>query len=152
MRKGMRLTSALVLVILASLQNLTAESATRFQKELKDSAEDAVSKESSGGFDGLNQRLVWNDISIEEIMQIAEEEIERTSKEAVKEVLKDVGSELSYWKERSDLYEVQNEQLKYEFEQYKKQRRFETLKGALWGSGITAVVLGVVSVFAMCGR
>lgn len=152
MRKGMRLTSALVLVILASLQNLTAESATRFQKELKDSKEDAVSKESSGGFDGLNQRLVWNDISIEEIMQIAEEEIERTSKEAVKEVLKDVGSELSYWKERSDLYEVQNEQLKYEFEQYKKQRRFETLKGALWGSGITAVVLGVVSVFAMCGR
>lgn len=152
MRKGMRLTSALVLVILASLQNLTAESATRFQKELKDSAEDAVSKESSGGFDGLNQRLVWNDISIEEIMQIAEEEIERTSKEAVKEVLKDVGSELSYWKERSDLYEVQNEQLKYEFEQYKKQRRFETLKGALWGSGITAVVLGVVSIFAMCGR
>ena len=152
MRKGMRLTSALVLVILASLQNLTAESATRFQKELKDSAEDAVSKESSGGFDGLIQRLVWNDISIEEIMQIAEEEIERTSKEAVKEVLKDVGSELSYWKERSDLYEVQNEQLKYEFEQYKKQRRFETLKGALWGSGITAVVLGVVSIFAMFGR
>lgn len=85
-------------------------------------------------------------------MEIAIEEIERTSKEAVKEVLKDVGSELSYWKERSDLYEVQNEQLKYEFEQYKKQRRFETLKGALWGSGITAVVLGVASVFAMCGR
>lgn len=131
MRKGMRLTSALVLVILASLQNLTAESATRFQKELKDSKEE---------------------LTKEQIVEIAIEEIERTSKEAVKEVLKDVGSELSYWKERSDLYEVQNEQLKYEFEQYKKQRRFETLKGALWGSGITAVVLGVVSVFAMCGR
>lgn len=127
----MRLTSALVLVILASLQNLTAESATRFQKELKDSKEE---------------------LTKEQIVEIAIEEIERTSKEAVKEVLKDVGSELSYWKERSDLYEVQNEQLKYEFEQYKKQRRFETLKGALWGSGITAVVLGVVSVFAMCGR
>lgn len=131
MRKGMRLTSALVLVILANLQNLTAESATKFQKELKDSKEE---------------------LTKEQIVEIAIEEIERTSKEAVKEVLKDVGSELSYWKERSDLYEVQNEQLKYEFEQYKKQRRFETLKGALWGSGITAVVLGVVSVFAMCGR
>lgn len=85
-------------------------------------------------------------------MEIAIEEIERTSQEAVKEAMKEAGGELSYWKERSDLYEVQNEQLKYEFEQYKKQKRFENIKSALWGSGITAVVLGVVSMFCMCGR
>ena len=92
------------------------------------------------------------ELTKEQIVEIAIEEIERTSQEAVKEVLKDVGSELSYWKERSNLYEVQNEQLKYEFEQYKKQKRFENIKSALWGSGITAVVLGVVSMFYMCGR
>ena len=92
------------------------------------------------------------ELTKEQIVEIAIEEIESTSQEAVKEVLKDVGSELSYWKERADLYEVQNEHLKFEFEQYKKEKRFETMKGALWGSGITAVVLGVVSMFCMCGR
>lgn len=125
-------------------------------KESKDSVNDVVNENAVGGFDKLNHRnelkLSKSNLSKEEIMQIAEEEIERTSQEAVKEAMKEVGGELSYWKERADLFEVQNEQLKYEFEQYKKQRRFETLKGALWGSGITAVVLGVVSVFAMCGR
>lgn len=131
MRKEKRQLLALGLALLVTLPKVTAEPVMQSMKELRDSKEE---------------------LTKEQIVEIAIEEIERTSQEAVKEVLKDVGSELSYWKERSNLYEVQNEQLKYEFEQYKKQRRFETLKGALWGSGITAVVLGVVSMFAMCGR
>ena len=131
MRKEKRQLLALGLALLVTLPKVTAEPVMQSMKELKDSKEE---------------------LTKEQIVEIAIEEIERTSQEAVKEAMKEAGGELSYWKERSDLYEVQNEQLKYEFEQYKKQKRFENIKSALWGSGITAVVLGVVSMFCMCGR
>lgn len=131
MRKEKRQLLALGLALLVTLPKVTAEPVMQSMKELRDSKEE---------------------LTKEQIVEIAIEEIERTSQEAVKEAMKEAGGELSYWKERSDLYEVQNEQLKYEFEQYKKEKRFETMKGALWGSGITAVVLGVVSMFCMCGR
>lgn len=131
MRKEKRQLLALGLALLVTLPKVTAEPVMQSMKELRDSKEE---------------------LTKEQIVEIAIEEIERTSQEAVKEAMKEAGGELSYWKERADLYEVQNEQLKYEFEQYKKEKRFETMKGALWGSGITAVVLGVVSMFCMCGR
>ena len=44
-------------------------------------------------------------------MEIAEEEIERTSQEAVKAVLEDVGGELAYEKERADQLEIRNAEL-----------------------------------------
>lgn len=131
MRKEKRQLLALGLALLVTLPKVTAEPVMQSMKELRDSKEE---------------------LTKEQIVEIAIEEIERTSQEAVKETMKEAGGELSYWKERADLYEVQNEQLKYEFEQYKKQKRFENIKSALWGSGITAVVLGVVSMFCMCGR
>lgn len=44
-------------------------------------------------------------------MEIAEEEIEKTSQEAVKAVLEDVGGELAYEKERADQLEIRNAEL-----------------------------------------
>mgnify|MGYP003374151315 CR=1 FL=1 len=41
-------------------------------------------------------------LTIEEVMQIAEEEIERTAQEAVKAALTEVGGELAFEKARAD--------------------------------------------------
>ena len=45
---------------------------------------------------------VAKDLTIEEVMQIAEEEIERTAQEAVKAALTEVGGVLAFEKARAD--------------------------------------------------
>ena len=91
--------------------------------------------------------MMYDDKDIERIMEIAEEEIERTSQEAVKAVLEDVGGELAYEKERADQLEIRNAELgmmndvlKTELD--KKKNSFWT--GALIGGTGSAIVTSIV--------
>ena len=89
----------------------------------------------------------YDDKDIERIMEIAEEEIERTSQEAVKAVLEDVGGELAYEKERADQLEIRNAELGMmndvlQTELDKKKNSFWT--GALIGGTGGAIVTSIV--------
>lgn len=75
-------------------------------------------------------------------MEIAEEEIERTSEEAVKAALLEVGGELAYEKERANLLEEKNLELsleiqKLEAEKAKFKKRF--LYGTAAGGALGVV-------------
>jgi len=97
-----RLSVFLMLMLVLSA-NLTAQSATQSQKEKTDSENDA------------------RELTIEEVMEIAEEEFERTAQEAVKAALLEVGGEVAFEKERADqmekaktALEIENKKLKEE--------------------------------------
>ena len=87
-KKRLLVLSMLMLVVSA---NLMAQSATQSQKEKNDSEEEFQKA-----------------LTIEEVMEIAEEEIERTAQEAVKAALLEVGGELAFEKERAEELEKQN--------------------------------------------
>ena len=89
-----RLSGFLVLMLVLSV-NLTAQSATQLPTEKKDSENAAVLREPQ-----------QPQLTIEEVMEIAEEEIERTAQEAVKAALLEVGGELAFEKERADQMEA----------------------------------------------
>ena len=129
-RKRLLVLSVLMLV---SLQNLMAQSATQSATEKKDS-EDAASE-----------------LTIEEVMEIAEEEIERTAQEAVKAALIEVGGELAYEKERADELEKQklsleaeNKRLKEEAQKKKDQFFYGALIGGTGGVIVTSLVFGLI--------
>ena len=79
----------LSVLMLGLLQNLMAQSATQSVTEKNDSEDVAA------------------ELTIEEVMEIAEEEIERTAQEAVKAALLEVGGELAFEKERAEGLEKQ---------------------------------------------
>ena len=113
--------------------NLTAQSATQSATEKKDS-EDAASE-----------------LTIEEVMEIAEEEIERTAQEAVKAALLEVGGELAFEKERTDqmekaklALEIENKKLKEAAEKKKNQFFYGALIGGTGGVIVTSLVFGLV--------
>ena len=113
--------------------NLTAQSATQSATEKKDS-EDAASE-----------------LTIEEIMEIAEEEIERTAQEAVKAALLEVGGELAFEKERADQMEaaklnleLENKKLKAEIQKKQNQFFYGALIGGTGGVIVTSLVFGLV--------
>ena len=112
---------------------LTAQSATQLPTEKKDS-EDAVSE-----------------LTIEEVMEIAEEEIERTAQEAVKAALLEVGGELAFEKERADQMEaaklnleLENQKLKKELSKKNNQFFYGALIGGTGGVIVTSLVFGLV--------
>ena len=114
--------------------NLTAQSATQSAKEKKDS-EDAA-----------------DELTIEEVMEIAEEEIERTAQEAVKAALLEVGGELAFEKERADqmekqklALEIENKKLKEAAEKKKNQFFYGALIGGTGGVVITSLIFGIIS-------
>ena len=114
--------------------NLTAQSATQSATEKKDS-EDAASE-----------------LTIEEVMEIAEEEIERTAQEAVKAALLEVGGELVFEKERADQLEaaklnleMENKKLKAEIQKKNNQFFYGALIGGTGGVIITSLVFGIIS-------
>lgn len=114
--------------------NLTAQSATQSATEKKDS-EDAASE-----------------LTIEEVMEIAEEEIERTAQEAVKAALLEVGGELAFEKERADqmekaklALEIENKKLKEASEKKKNQFFYGALIGGTGGVVITSLIFGIIS-------
>ena len=129
---GTKQLLVLSVLMLASSQNLMAQSATQFQTEKKDSA-DAV-----------------RELTIEEVMQIAEEEIERTAQEAVKAALLETGGELAFEKERADQLEKQklaleaeNKRLKETAEKKKNQFFYGALIGGTGGVIITSLVFSL---------
>ena len=126
----------LSVLMLVSLQNLTAQSATQLPTEKKDS-EDAASE-----------------LTIEEVMEIAEEEIERTAQEAVKAALLEVGGELAFEKERADQMEaaklnleLENQKLKKELSKKNNQFFYGALIGGTGGVIVTSLVFGLVMGF-----
>ena len=129
-RKRLLVLSVLMLV---SLQNLMAQSATQSTTEKKDSDNAA------------------SELTIEEVMEIAEEEIERTAQEAVKAALIEVGGELAYEKERADELEKQklsleaeNKRLKEEAQKKKDQFFYGALIGGTGGVIVTSLVFGLI--------
>ncbi len=133
-KNGMKRLLVLSVLMLGLLQNLMAQSATQSVTEKSDSEDVAA------------------ELSIEEVMEIAEEEIERTAQEAVKAAILEVGGELAFEKERADqleaaklALEAENKKLKEAAQ--KKQNQF--FYGALiGGSGaviITSLVYGLIA-------
>ena len=123
----------LSVLMLVNLQNLTAQSATQLPTEKKDS-ESAASE-----------------LTIEEVMQIAEEEIERTAQEAVKAALLETGGELAFEKERADQLEaakinleLENKKLKAEVQKKNNQFFYGALIGGTGGVVITSLVFGLI--------
>ena len=114
--------------------NLTAQSATQSTTEKKDSV------------------VVVPELTIEEVMEIAEEEIERTAQEAVKAALLEVGGELAFEKERADqmekaklALEIENKKLKEAAEKKKNQFFYGALIGGTGGVVITSLIFGIIS-------
>ena len=119
--------------MLVTLQNLTAQSVTQLPTEKKDSADAA------------------SELTIEEVMQIAEEEIERTAQEAVKAALLETGGELAFEKERADqlekqklALEMENKKLKEAAEKKKNQFFYGALIGGAGGVVVTSLVFGLI--------
>ena len=84
-------------------------------------------------------------------MEIAEEEIERTSQEAVKAALLEVGGELAFEKERADelekqklALEAENKRLKEEAQKKQNQFFYGALIGGTGGVFLTSLVFGII--------
>ena len=126
-KKRLLVLSVLMLVL---CQKVMAQSVTQSTTEKKDS--ENVAKE----------------LTIEELMEIAEEEIERTAQEAVKAALLEVGGELAYEKERAEelerqklALEIENKKLKEQYQ--KKDKNF--LYGVLIGGTGGVVLVSLLS-------
>ena len=135
-KNAMKRLLVLSVLMLGLLQNLMAQSPTQLPTEKKDSAAAA------------------EELTIEEVMEIAEEEIERTAQEAVKAALLEVGGELAFEKERADqmekaklALEMENKKLKEAAEKKKNQFFYGALIGGTGGVVITSLVFGLVCGF-----
>ena len=94
---------------------------------------------------------VVEELTIEEVMEIAEEEIERTAQEAVKAALLEVGGELAYEKERAEelerqklALEIENKKLKEECQKKDKNFLYGVLSGGTGGVVLISVVMGLL--------
>ena len=132
-KNGMKRLLVLSMLMLGLLQNLMAQSATQSVTEKKDSADAA------------------EELTIEEVMEIAEEEIERTAQEAVKAALLEVGGELAFEKERADQLEaakinleLENKKLKAEVQKKNNQFFYGALIGSTGGVIVTSLVFGLI--------
>ena len=137
MKKRLSLFLMLMLVLSA---NLMAQSATQSTKEKNDSAD--VFRQAQQPGDSL---------TIEEVMEIAEEEIERTAQEAVKAAMLEVGGELAYEKERADqlekakeALELENKKLKEEVQKKQNQFFYGALIGGAGGVVVTSLVFSLI--------
>ena len=132
-KNGMKRLLVLSVLMLGLLQNLMAQSATQSATEKSDSEDVAA------------------ELTIEEVMEIAEEEIERTAQEAVKAALLEVGGELAFEKERVDqmekaklALEIENKKLKEAAEKKKNQFFYGALIGGTGGVIVTSLVFGLI--------
>ncbi|MCR5764916.1 MAG: hypothetical protein K6G09_02945, partial [Treponema sp.] len=90
-------------------------------------------------------------LTIEDFMEIAEEEIERTSKEAVKAALIEVGGELAYQTELANEYEKKNADLIFENMELKnsiKKNKWKSFNGFCAGFAAGTVLSGFI--FSVC--
>ena len=125
--------SVFLMLMLVLSANLTAQSVTQSAMEKKDSGEDA------------------SELTIEEVMEIAEEEIERTAQEAVKAALLEVGGEVAFEKERADqlekaktALEIENKKLKEEAQKKQNQFFYGALIGGTGGVLVTSLAFSFV--------
>ena len=132
-QNGRKQLSVFLMLMLVLSANLTAQSVTQSATEKKGSVEGA------------------SELTIEEVMEIAEEEIERTAQEAVKAALLEVDGELAFEKERADQMEtaklaLENENKKLKTEVQKKQTQFfyGALIGGTGGVVVTSLVFGLL--------
>ena len=132
-KNGMKRLLVLSVLMLGLLQNLMAQSVTQLPTEKSDSED------------------VATELTIEEVMEIAEEEIERTAQEAVKAALLEVGSELAFEKERADQLEaakvnleIENKKLKEEVQKKNNQFFYGALIGGTGGVIVTSLVFGLI--------
>ena len=91
-------------------------------------------------------------MTIEEVMEIAEEEIERTAQAAVKSALLEVAGDLAFEKDRADqmaaansALEAENKRLKEEVQKKQNQFFYGALIGGAGGVIVTSLVFGVIS-------
>ena len=144
-RNAKKQLTVFIMLMLVLLPKVTAQSVTPSQKEKTDSENDARNGMST---------MMYDDKDIERIMEIAEEEIERTSQEAVKAVLEDVGGELAYEKERADQLEIRNaelgirnDELEKALEKKKDSFWYGTLIGGTGGAIVTSIVFMLIQGF-----
>ena len=123
-------------LMLGLLQNLTAQSAMQLPTERKDSAADVP------------------ELTSEEVMQIAEEEIERTTQEAVRAAILETGGELAYEKARADqmeavklVLEAENKTLKAQVQKKQNQFFYGALIGGAGGVIVTSLVFNLIMGF-----
>ena len=123
-------------LMLGLLQNLMGQSVTQLQTEKKDSADAA------------------SELTIEEVMEIAEEEIERTAQEAVKAAILETGGELAYEKARADqmeavklVLEAENKTLKAQVQKKQNQFFYGALIGGAGGVIVTSLVFNLIMGF-----
>ena len=129
-RKQLSVFLVLMLVVSAKVM---AQSATQLPTENRDSKKDVA------------------ELTIEEVMEIAEEEIERTAQEAVKAALVEVGGELAFEKERAEqleaaklALEAENKKLKAEVQKKNNQFFYGALIGGTGGVIVTSLVFGLL--------
>ena len=134
-----RLSVFLILMLVLSA-NLTAQSATPSTTGKNDSADVFRQAQQPG-----------DELTIEEVMEIAEEEIERTAQEAVKAAMLEVGGELAYEKERADqlekakeALELENKKLKEEAQKKQNQFFYGALIGGAGGVVVTSLVFSLI--------
>ena len=131
--------SVFLMLMLVLSVNLTAQSAMPSMTEKTDS-----------GAEWLRQAQPPQ-LTIEEVMEIAEEEIERTAQEAVKAAMIEVGGELAYEKARADQLETakknleeENKKLKAEAQKKQNQFFYGALIGGAGGVIVTSIVFNLV--------
>ena len=125
-----------LMLMLVLCVKATAQSATQLPTEKKDSAD------------------VARELTIEEVMEIAEEEIERTAQEAVKAALVEVGGEVAYQTEMVNQLErangnlkIENVRLKEELQKKQNQFFYGALIGGTGGVIVTSLVFSLVMGF-----
>ena len=125
--------SVFLMLMLVLSVNLTAQSAMPSMTERKDSGADV------------------KELTIEEVMEIAEEEIERTAQEAVKAAMIEIGGELAYEKARADQLETakknleeENKKLKAEAQKKQNQFFYGALIGGAGGVIVTSIVFNLI--------
>ena len=135
-KNGMKRLLVLSVLMLGLLQNLMGQSVTQLQTEKKDSADAA------------------SELTIEEVMEIAEEEIERTAQEAVKAAILETGGELAYEKARADqmeavklVLEAENKTLKAQVQKKQNQFFYGALIGGAGGVIVTSLVFNLIMGF-----
>ena len=133
LRNGRKRLLVLSVLMLVLCPKVMAQSVTQSQTEKQDS------------------ESVVEELTIEEVMEIAEEEIERTAQEAVKAALLEVGGELAYEKERAEelerqklALEIENKKLKEECQKKDRNFLYGVLVGGTGGVVLISVVMGLL--------
>ena len=137
-KKRLLVLSVLMLVVSARVM---AQSATQLKMENSDLETELLQE----------KQPPVEELTIEEVMEIAEEEIERTAQAAVKSALLEVAGDLAFEKDRADqmaaanlALEAENKRLKEEVQKKQNQFFYGALIGGAGGVVVTSLVFGLI--------